>query len=325
MDQREHRLIQEMRSFTYDVHRATASLMFVLQGMQYVRDRELSKYDVLPPLHQQELVVCPRLSYIDMELWLSGAPFDPHDVLRQEGEAEQLAFQGWVEKIFNMLWEGRYRRELKKLFEGSRVIAPELDPLGDLRRLRNDLVHKKAVATREGSGKCVVLKWFKPDDPMIFRMWHVFDFLNHMGMLSDTPAVTPEGAVSRWSKSNRSEADLRYGPVPEIVSLRVSIDRHFEDGSSNHVVSLVFANGIFANVPVHYPADGTTVAEHVKLMGHTCVDSDGNVLFGKGQVVGRHILYAQAIDVLFSRGQRIEGAGIPGSWVRFQGPETPKS
>ena len=320
MDQNERPLINAMQAFIYDVNRATASLMFVLQGMQYVRDRELPKYDALPPFQQQDLVVSPSLPYLDLELGLSGAPFDPHDVLCREGEAEQLAFQGWVEKIFNMLWEGRYRSELKKAFTGPGVIPPELAPVGDLRRLRNDLVHKRAVATRKGSGQCVVLKWFQPGEPMIFRIWHVFDFLNHMGMLSDVPAFTAEGAVSRWSVGRRSEDALRSSSVPDIVSLRVSTDRHLADGSSNHLVSLVFANGVYANVPVHYPADGTSAAERVASMDLTCLDSDGNLLFSNGQAKDREVLYGEAIDVLFGKGQRIEGMGIPGPWVRFSAP-----
>ena len=323
MDRGEFRVTEVMRSFTYDVHRATASLMFVLQGMEHVRNRELPKYDALPPVQQQDLVVSPTLPYLDLELWLSGAPFDPRDVLRREGEAEQLAFKGWVEQVYNTIWDGRYRRELKEFFGGPDVILPELDVLGDLRLLRNDLVHNHGVASAERTGKCVVLKWFEPGEPMILGMAHVFDFLNQMGMLSDFPVSNPEGAVSLWSKDSRSEDALRSGSVPHIVSLRVSTDRWFENGSSNHVVSVVFANGVYANVPVHYPAGGTSATERMELLYRTCLDSDGNLLSGNGQVVDRRLLYGQAIDVHFGKGQRIEGMGIPGPWVKFRRPESP--
>ena len=38
-----------------------------------------------------------------------------------------------------------------------------------------------AIASEEETGKCKVLRWFKPGEPMILGMRHVFDFLNQLG------------------------------------------------------------------------------------------------------------------------------------------------
>ena len=133
MHQRDYLSAQVMRSFMYEVERATASLMYVLEGMEAVRNRELPRYNALSPVLQQDLVMSPRLSYVDVELGLSGGPFDPSDLLEREGEAEQLAFTGWVEKVFNTLWDSQYRNELEEVFDTPQGIPPELDVLGDLR------------------------------------------------------------------------------------------------------------------------------------------------------------------------------------------------
>ena len=317
MEQRDYSSTQVMQSFLYEVNRATASLMYVLEGVEAVRNRELPRYNAWPPFQQQDLVVSPRLSYIDVVPCLSGAPFDPADVLEREGEAEQLAFRGWVEQVFNALWDSQYRNALKRSFNGPGVIPPELDALGDFRLIRNDLVHKHAIASSGGTGKCVVLKWFTVGDRMILGMHHVFDFLNQMAMLSDWPVVTPDGAAAHWSVHHQLEDALRNRTDPKVVSLRLWPDQ-LEDGSTFHVVSVVFSNGVFCNIPVQHGTEGTSAAEPGEFFSRTTIDGDGNVRFAYGQVKDRKVLYGEAIDVLFGRGQRIEGKGIPGPWIRIR-------
>ena len=319
MNQRDYGSIQVMRSFMYEVNRATASLMYVLEGMEAVRNRELPKYRAWSPLQQRELVMSPRLSYIDMELGLSGAPFDPGDVLERQGEAEQLAFMGWVERVFNTLWDSQYRNDLKRSFYVPNIIPPELDALGDLRLIRNDLVHNHAIASSERTGKCIVLNWFKTGERMIFGMHHVFDFLNQMGMLSELPVVRADGAVAHWSVHTRLEADLPDRPGPRVVSLRLWPE-HLENGSTYYVVSVVFSNGVFCNMPVYHGAEDTSVAELREFFNRTTIDDEGNVRFANGQVKNHQVLYGEAIDVLLGRGKRIEGKGIPGPWVKFRNP-----
>ena len=111
-------------SFLYEVNKATASLMYLLQGMESVRNSELPLYNKMPPDQQQFAACFPKLSYVDVPLSMSGIGFDPNEVLKREGEAEQLAFKGWVEQVY-FLWESRFRNELKGSLEGPSIIRPE--------------------------------------------------------------------------------------------------------------------------------------------------------------------------------------------------------
>ena len=84
---------------------------------------------------------------------MSGIGFDPNSVLEREGEAEQLAFKGWVEQVY-FLWESQFRNELKDAHEGPGIIRPEGDAIGDFRLIRNDLIYNNGVASKEYSGTC---------------------------------------------------------------------------------------------------------------------------------------------------------------------------
>ena len=304
------------RSMSYEVYRATASLMYLLQGMETVRERELPPYNRLSRVLQQDLACYPKLSYVDVPPSLSGAPFDPNDVLKREGEAEQLAFKGWVEQVYHHIWESRYRNELRRAFEGPNAIRPESDPIGDLRLIRDDLIHNGGVANSDKTGKCSVLKWFKPGDRIVLGMRHVFDFLNQMGMMLSFPAVRTDGAVAVWMVSPDMEDALRNRSTPEIVSLRASTDKKLEDDSTYHVVGVVFENGVFVNIPIHHPNDGSSVQQRTEFFSQTRIDEAGDVRFADGSIKDRWTLYKEAVDALLRKGPKIDGIGIAGPWFK---------
>ena len=304
-------------SFLYEVNRATASLMYLLQGMESVRSSELLPYNKLPPDQQKCSACFPKLSYVDIPLSLSGIGFDYNDILKHEGEAEQLAFKGWVEQVY-FLWESQFRNELKGNLEGSDIILPESDSIGDFRLVRNDLIHNNGVASEDNSGKCTVLKWYDPGERIILGMNHVFDFLNHMGFMTTTPGYLDHGPFAAWTIFPGMEDSLGDRPVPRIVSLRTSIDKELDDGSSRHVISVVFENGVFVNVPVHYAASGHPLRERIEFIDNTHIDEDGNLRFANGVVKYRVSLYREAVDALFKKGPKIEGIGVPGPAFRFR-------
>lgn len=304
------------RSMTYEVYRATASLMYLLQGMETVRERELPPYNRLSPVLQQDLACYPKLSYVDVPPSLSGAPFDPNDMLRREGEAEQLAFKGWVEQVYHYIWEGQYRNELKRAFEGPNAIRPEADVIGDFGYIRNDLIHNRGIATVKETGRCKVLTWFKPGETIILGMRHVFDFLNQMGMMSSFPVVRTDGAVARCMISPDMEDALRNRSTPAIVSLRALMDKNPEDGATYPVVGVVFENGVFVNIRIHGPPDGRSVRERAEFFSQTRIDEDGNVRLADGRVKDRESLYKEAVDALMRKGPKVGGTSIPGPWFK---------
>ncbi len=302
-------------SFAYEVYRATASLMYLLQGMESVRAVELALYNRLVPLERARLASHPELSYVDVPLTLSGAAFDANDVLRREGEAEQLAFTGWIERVYNCIWDGGYRNELK--WPEANAIRPEVDAMGDLRRIRNDLVHNSAVATEEWTGKCKILRWFAPGERMTLGMRHVFDFLNHMALMTRSGGRLANGSFSSWAVFPDMHESLERSRAVSLVSLRASFVREAEDGCTWHAVTVVFENGVFGNLAVEVPASRGTVRERIDWIEGTRIDEDGNVRYRDGTVEDRRRLYRSAVDGLLGRGRKVEGMFIPGPSMRM--------
>ena len=145
----------------------------------------------------------------------------------------------------------------------------------------------------------------------------MFDFLNQMGLMSEMPGFLADGAFAAWTVFPGMEDTIRNRPVPGLVSIRTSMDNQLENGSTYHVVSVVFENGVFVNIPVAYPPDGSSVQERMRFFDKTLIDEDGNLRFANGSVKDRESLYSEAVDALFKKGPRIEGIGIPGPWFQF--------
>ena len=305
-------------SFLYDVNRATASLMYLLQGMESVRNSELAPYNNWSPTQRQFAACFPKLPYTSVPLCVSGPGFDLNDVLSREGEAEQLAYKGWVEQLYNHIWESGYRNDLKAAHEGRGIIRPEGVPIGDFGHIRNDLIHNRGVASEKESGKCTVLKWFKPGEEIVLGMRHVFDFLNQMGFMTKMPGFLSHGPNAAWTVFPGMEDDLKKGATPKLVSIRTSADKTQDDGSSWHIVSVVFENGVFTNIPVEYPNDGSSPADRIEFFNKTRVDKEGNLCFANGLVRDRGSLYAEAVDTLFGKSRKIEGLGVPGPSFRIR-------
>ena len=224
----------------------------------------------------------------------------------------------WVEQVYNCVWEARYRNDLKTMFEGQNIIRPEGDPIGDLGHIRNDLVHKAAVASADETGRCKVLIWFQPGESMVLGMRHVLDFLNQMGFMTTLPGFLSHGPAASWTLFPGMEEALRSAPAPNLVSLRMSLDRELQDGSTWRIASVVFENGVFTNVPINYAADHRSLTERIDWINESRIDQDGNLRLSSGAVKDRQVLYGEAIDSLLHKGPKLEGVGVPGPAYRFR-------
>ena len=147
-------------------------------------------------------------------------------------------------------------------------------------------------------------------------MHHVFDFLNQMGMMSSFPVARTDGAIAGWTVSPNMEGTLRDRATPAIVSLRAYMDKQLDDGSSYHVIGVVFENGVFVNIPIHHPSGSRSTQERIDFFSRTHLDQEGNVCFADGSIKDRDTLYKEAVDVFFQKGPKIEGIGISGPWLR---------
>ena len=96
------------------------------------------------------------------------------------------------------------------------------------------------------------------------------------------------------------------------------MDSQLDDGSSHHVLSVVFESGVFADVLVAHTDDGTSVRERIELFDQAHIDAAGDLHLPDGRVADRDALYRDAVDALLGRRARVEGPGVPGPSIRFR-------
>lgn len=109
--------------------------------------------------------------------WLPHTEWRLSDAVRQvqdDGPVETLLGWQWIVSVY-ALWEEEYRPRLAEAH--GRTQAEEMYPLlGDLRLLRNDVIHHRGIATADNTGRCEVLKWFQPDQIILVDGWHFGEF-----------------------------------------------------------------------------------------------------------------------------------------------------
>ena len=303
----------------FDLLKATASLMYLLQGMESVRNSELPPYSQWPPELRSQVQNFPKLPSVDARLVFAGPGFDLNDLLRREGPVEQMAFKGWVEEVY-FLWDHRYRQLMKDRLDASDAIAPKADAPGDLRLIRNDLIHNAGIAREESTGRCKILRWFTTGDRIVLGIRHVFDFLNQMGFMVLVPGFLPDGISVGWSFLGVPAAELRGRPAPDLVSLRTEFLGEADDGSVRIVTIAVFENGMLVYIPVlSRPAREEKRQLIDAFMERTRIDERGDIAFPDGRTMPRERLYRDTCEALLGDGGPApEGFAVPGPWFKIR-------
>ncbi|MCW2811536.1 MAG: hypothetical protein JWP61_1994, partial [Friedmanniella sp.] len=94
---------------------------------------------------------------------------------RPGGEFEVRLGQQWIVSFYAQ-WDEIFRPRLAAV-RGVPVPEIKVPLLGDLRRLRHDIVHNKGVASPQWTGKCAVLtKWFSAEERIVLRGSHYANF-----------------------------------------------------------------------------------------------------------------------------------------------------
>ena len=286
--------------FLYDVTEATVALFYLLQGMEITSHI----YTKNPNDHKGAELAGPILSHLRTFPAVSTTGLD---MLGPKGEAVQLAFKGWVADIFAK-WE-RSRSKTRELL-GDEGIRPTVDCMGDFRHIRNDLIHS-GFATEEYSGKCKVLKWFKPGERMILTTDHVFALLNHMNLIT-TPAQlsgsTGQRLVSWMLAPGAVKPTSFQREGIRIVSFRFDVDNDGPEGAERYMLSTVFSDGVFGQGDVDVP-----VGSDQYLQGS--LSDDGNLTFDGGQRMIAGKIYDACYRYL--GGDRRDGPGIWGPDARY--------
>lgn len=105
----------------------------------------------------------------------------------RNGPVETRLSQQWIVYMFTA-WEHEFRARLAAA-HGCSPNDLKYPLLGDLRRLRNDVVHHHGVATPGETGKCELLVWFTPGDVIQLRGEHFAEFVE--GFPWDDMSVGP--------------------------------------------------------------------------------------------------------------------------------------
>ena len=278
-------------------------LFFLLSSIATSRQRQYVQPGAARPLDLPglpELCIFPCIINVPDE-----------DLYGPRGAAAQMAYKGWVAEVFG-LWENRLRNELKDS-HGEGAIRPQMQAFGDLRHIRNDLLHN-GTASAEESGNCSVLDWFAPGESIVVGTRHVLDFLNQTGVLSLRFVHDFHSRSCTFDTHLNRDRLLNWAPRPRLVSVRTHNDGREADPPYKGVTA-VFDNGLFSNVPFLLQSERQWLA-----LGNAAINGDGHLVFADGTVVRSERLYSSAVE-----GQKPSKPGdgrprlpVSGPWIRFR-------
>ena len=325
--------IKELKEFQFNATKLTYSLFTLLQGMELVRSKYGWKYEAQRTWSAEKkrqnswstgLSVAP--SYLDLNPQLMGV--DDLDLIRQGGEVEQLAYRGWITDMF-ALWEKPSRPNMRKahkvgLLDASNLILPQVDAMGDLRLIRNDIAHNDAVVSKGAHNKCSVLKWFAAGEQIILNTDNVLDFLNHMGLLHQHVLIQENGS---YTKGFGFFFHLNAHTNARVVSLRMQPGVANDSTDLLCLFRVVFSTGFYADLS--YSTGLPSTAENweylYEVIAKTHITSDGNIEGPEVWICANASdLYAHSVRIeeQRQRGELVQDfpvpeGGFPGPWMQF--------
>ena len=310
--------------FQHNVNVATNSLIYLLEAIHgkhlVERQRLIQAVDAsggtLMTLEDAvravgDVCFVPAYSTLRARPLLSGEPLFGRT--SPGGSMERTAFNGWLYEVWN-LWESRYRTQLKhEVRDLSGAIRPRQQVLGDLRHIRNNLLHN-GVAKRGEAASCEILRWFAEGEKMQVRLRHVFDFLNQMGWLHEESIIflADRGSTSRWLVDRTGEPE---SPPPSLISVRPLFNPEQQDPRFRYEASMVFENGVFGRTPMGPEREETEAQakDRTRKWMTMTVSGDGNLYVPDLGTVSAAVLYRNHL-----KGAKQPAPGIPQPWVQFR-------
>ena len=240
-----------MREFRQEVYLRTQAVLYLLDGIHGHHRRMLDELnrpgvDANGPVRKtvHTMWEYPRLRGFPATI---GEPWVDHTA--PGNLVESLIFKMWVTEVFD-LWESRFRPAFEEAARQEGVadaIRPCADVLGDLRLIRNNLLHGGA-ARRGQAASCGVLRWFGEGERIQVQWRHVLDFMNQMAWL-DGAGLMGDGRASVWF-INPQKDDTGAVGIPRLVSARPQLYPELADTRYRFGAGVVFEDGVFGNVPM---------------------------------------------------------------------------
>jgi hypothetical protein len=96
-------------------------------------------------------------------------------LLAKGGPISRQLGQQWAVFVFTE-WENNFRRRLSAL-HGCVANSIQAGVFGDLRLIRHDILHNRALASAERTARCEVLHWFQPGDEIAINAENIAQFM----------------------------------------------------------------------------------------------------------------------------------------------------
>ena len=310
--------------FQHDVNVATSSLIYLLEaihgkhlGEQQRLIRAIQASDGRLKTLEDAVRAIGNVCFVPTYPKLRALPSLSGEPLflrtAPDGPMEQAAFNAWLYEVWGQ-WESRYRTQLKRAIHGlPGACRPRQQVLGDLRHIRNNLLHN-GIAKRREAASCEILRWFAEGERIQVRLRHVFDFLNQMGWLHEESFIflADRGTTSSWHVDRTGEAE---DPPPALISVRPLINPEQQDPRFRYEASMVFENGVFGRTPMGPEREETE--EQAKERTHKwmmmTVNEDGDLYVPDLGTVSAAKLYRNHL-----KGEKRPAPGIPQPWVQFR-------
>jgi hypothetical protein len=165
-------VLSDLRAFIND---SVAAYATALSGVR-IQEAELATLDPPPPENPD-----PTYHLMNDDPNLPGSKrlanwrvTEARIQMARGGPVETMLGQQWIVFVFSG-WEEDYRRRLA----GALARPPNdlrFPLLGDLRLLRNDVVHHHGIATAGNAGRCEVLHWFTVGEQIRLDTDHIVEF-----------------------------------------------------------------------------------------------------------------------------------------------------
>jgi hypothetical protein len=180
-----HQATAEWHSFLND---AAASYGALGAGLGFLR-RQFEEFARVARLGPDEVV---HITTGD------GAPNRPSDAFAiwtprtirerctREGLVARQLGHWWVSHVY-ATWEHGFRPRLAKA-QGLQTDELQERVMGDLRRIRHDVLHHQGVATAQWSGRCQRLRWFGAGDEIFVSERMVYEFMDQFGLAEPAPS-----------------------------------------------------------------------------------------------------------------------------------------
>ena len=287
-DRLQHSRNENWMGFIFKANYTTMLLLYLVEGINRCHhERQSHRLDGSLPQISFNGQMCYPPSLNNLSNFPIIYPFNVDKILHSEGDAAQLAYKGWVVDIYSE-WEVKFRRDSSKLAQelGEEGYIPlEIDVIGDLRHIRNDLVHT-GIATEEHTGKCRVLNWYSVGDKIALSMNHVFDFLNHLGAFSLT--YNQDGSQEWFPFLLDEQFLLNRSGERKLVSIRRS---HEKDGKAYYCG--VFDDGVVLKTIL--------TSDQLKGSKEVEVSKSGDLVLPNRMVVSPTGLYQTTVKKMFAR------------------------